>query len=152
MSASEATPFWSQQTLTLGPFRRGYHLITDQLVSALPEISKVDTGLLHLFILHTSASLMINENADPDVATDLETHFDQLAPDGAAHYRHTAEGPDDMAAHIKSALQGSSLQIPVSRGRLMLGTWQGIFLCEHRNHATSRKIVCTLNGVCSGLD
>lgn len=142
----DATTHWSQQKLTIGPYRRGYHLITREVEASLNDLGTIDTGILHLFILHTSASLMINENADPDVATDLETHFSKLAPDGAAHYRHTAEGPDDMAAHIKSAMQGSSLQIPVCNGQLVLGTWQGIFLCEHRNRATERTLVATLQG------
>jgi secondary thiamine-phosphate synthase enzyme len=136
---------WFQRTLRLPPQPRGFHLITDRVVAALPELSKVKIGLLHVFIQHTSASLTINENADPDVPADLESSFDTLAPEEAP-YRHTCEGPDDMPAHVKAALLGSSLSVPVADGRLLVGTWQGIYLCEHRNRGGSRTLVLTLQG------
>ena len=125
--------------------RRGFHLITSRVVEALPELARIEVGLLHVFIQHTSASVTINENADADVPADLETSFDAIAPEDF-DYRHTIEGPDDMPAHVKSSLLGSSLSIPVRGGRLMLGTWQGIYLCEHRNRAGSRKLMLTLQG------
>ena len=136
---------WTQRTIHLPAFRRGFHLITDHVIGALPELARIQTGLLHVFILHTSASLTINENADPDVRTDLESSFNAIAPENFP-YVHTLEGPDDMPAHVKASLLGSSLSIPVSSGRLVLGVWQGIYLCEHRNHASSRQIVITLYG------
>lgn len=136
---------WSQRQLTIPARSRGFHLITGQVVDALPELKHVRTGLLHVFILHTSASLTINENADPDVQADLETAFSRLAPEDAP-YVHTIEGPDDMPAHIKASLTGSSLTIPVADGRLVLGTWQGIYLCEHRDRSGPRKLVLTLQG------
>lgn len=137
---------WTQKELTLRPRPRGFHIITHEVVQALPEIGTIDTGLLHIFILHTSASLAINENASPDVRGDLERHFNRTVPENAPDYRHTLEGPDDMPAHIKAVLLGSSLTIPVSRGRLRLGTWQGIYLCEHRNQGGARRLVLTLHG------
>ncbi len=124
---------------------RGFHLITSQVIEALPELREIETGLLHVFVQHTSASLTINENADPDVPADLETSFDALAPEDFGH-RHTVEGPDDMPAHVKTSLLGSSLTVPVHDGRLSLGTWQGIHLCEHRNRGGRRKLVLTLHG------
>lgn len=136
---------WHQTRLTLPPFRRGFHLITKQVVQAIPELSSTKVGLLHVFILHTSASLSINENADPDVPRDLESSFNAIAPEDFP-YIHTCEGPDDMPAHVKASLLGASLTIPVSKGRLCLGTWQGIYLCEHRNHAGERSLVITLQG------
>ena len=136
---------WQQRDLTLKPRHRGLHLITDEVVSALKELQAVRVGLLHVFIQHTSASLTINENADPDVLRDLEASLDNLAPEDFP-YRHTIEGPDDMPAHVKASLMGSSLTIPVREGRLVLGTWQGIYLCEHRNRASARRIVLTLEG------
>lgn len=136
---------WHQHRLTLPAFRRGFHLITDRVVDAVPELKSVKTGLLHVFILHTSASLTINENADADVRVDLESSFNAIAPESFP-YVHTLEGPDDMPAHVKASLLGSSVSIPVSNGRLVLGTWQGIYLCEHRNNGGTRNLVLTLQG------
>ncbi|HEY4307844.1 MAG TPA: secondary thiamine-phosphate synthase enzyme YjbQ [Pirellulales bacterium] len=136
---------WVQRMISLPPQGRGFHLITRAILAALPELSEIDVGLLHVFIQHTSASLTINENADPDVPSDMERVFDTLAPEHFP-YEHTAEGPDDMPAHIKAALLGSSVSIPVGTGKLCLGTWQGIYLCEHRDHATARNLVLTLQG------
>jgi secondary thiamine-phosphate synthase enzyme len=136
---------WYQRTHQLTPLRRGFHLITSQLVGALPELASVRVGLLHVFIQHTSASLTINENADADVPADMEASFNSIAPEDF-DYRHTVEGPDDMPAHVKASLLGSSVSVPVRDGRLLLGTWQGIYLCEHRNRASARKLVLTLYG------
>jgi secondary thiamine-phosphate synthase enzyme len=136
---------WYQVTIRLPAFRRGCHLITEHVVSGLPDMSQVQVGLLHVFILHTSASLSINENADPDVPLDLESALNALAPEDFP-YRHTCEGPDDMPAHVKASLMGSSLTIPIQKGRLCLGTWQGIYLCEHRDRGGPRKLVLTLQG------
>jgi secondary thiamine-phosphate synthase enzyme len=136
---------WFQRTLELPPKRRGFHLITSDVIAALGELSRVEIGLLHVFIQHTSASLTINENADADVPLDLESSFNAIAPEDF-DYRHTIEGPDDMPAHVKAAMLGSSVSIPVRAGRLLLGTWQGIYLCEHRNRASGRKLVLTLQG------
>ncbi len=136
---------WFQRTLELPPFRRGFHLITGHVVESLAELRQVEIGLLHVFIQHTSASISINENADPDVAADLESALNAIAPEDF-DYTHTIEGPDDMPAHVKSSLVGSSVTIPVRAGRLLLGTWQGIYLCEHRNRAGSRRLVLTLQG------
>lgn len=137
--------FWSQKTIRIGPYRRGFHLITREVISAVPELQNVRIGILHVFLQHTSASLTINENADPDVRTDMETALNRLVPE-TQPFVHTIEGPDDMPAHIKSSLLGASLMIPVSAGALALGTWQGIYLCEHRNDATPRTLVLTLQG------
>lgn len=134
---------WYQTQLKLPPFNRGFHLITEHVFKAVPHLASVKIGLLHVFIQHTSASLSINENADPDVPVDLESSFNAIAPE-AFPYIHTCEGPDDMPAHVKASLLGSSLMIPVSDGRLALGTWQGIYLCEHRNHGGSRSLILTL--------
>lgn len=136
---------WSQRIIRLPAQRRGFHLITRAIVTALPELADIRVGLLHVFIQHTSASLTINENADPDVPADMERVFDTLAPEDFP-YVHTAEGRDDMPAHIKAALLGSSVTVPLADGRLCLGTWQGIYLCEHRDHATPRSLVLTLWG------
>jgi secondary thiamine-phosphate synthase enzyme len=136
---------WHQHELTLPAFRRGFHLITDHVLAGMPELQSVRTGLLHVFILHTSASLTINENADPDVPRDLESAFNAIAPEDFP-YVHTIEGPDDMPAHVKAAMLGSSVTIPVRDGRLVLGTWQGIYLCEHRNRAGRRRLLLTLHG------
>jgi secondary thiamine-phosphate synthase enzyme len=136
---------WYQHKLTLPAFRRGFHLITDRVVAAVPELKSIQTGLLHVFILHTSASLTINENADPDVRVDMESSFNAIAPENFP-YVHTVEGPDDMPAHVKASLLGSSLTVPVAAGRLVLGTWQGITLCEHRDHGGPRQLVLTLWG------
>ncbi|PUV27178.1 secondary thiamine-phosphate synthase enzyme YjbQ [Cronobacter sakazakii] len=136
---------WFQQTLTLKARPRGFHLITDEIVSQLPALSQVKTGLLHLLLQHTSASLTLNENCDPSVRRDMERYFLGAVPDNE-HYEHDAEGPDDMPTHIKSSTLGVSLTLPVKQGRLLLGTWQGIWLGEHRNHGGSRRIVATLQG------
>jgi secondary thiamine-phosphate synthase enzyme len=136
---------WFQHTLLLPPFRRGFHLVTPPIVQALPELPQIAVGLLHVFIQHTSASLTINENADSDVPLDLESAFNAIAPEDFDH-RHTVEGPDDMPAHVKASLLGASVSIPVHSGRLLLGTWQGIYVCEHRNRAGGRKLVLTLQG------
>lgn len=135
-----------QTTLQLPAYPRGYHLITEQIVDACSFLSKIETGLLHVFIQHTSASLTINENADPSVRADFRAYFDRLAPEKEPYYTHTQEGPDDMPAHLKTALLGSSLQIPITRGRLNVGTWQGVYLCEHRNHGGRRQLVLTAYG------
>ncbi len=136
---------WHQNSLKLLPLPRGFHLITRQVLEALPELSRIRLGILHVFIQHTSASLTINENADADVPADLESSFNAIAPEDF-DYRHTIEGPDDMPAHVKAALLGSSVSIPVRHGRLLLGTWQGIYLCEHRDRASERHLVLTLTG------
>jgi secondary thiamine-phosphate synthase enzyme len=136
---------WLQRDLRLPTRSRGFHLITREVVEALPELRRIRCGLLHVFIQHTSASLSINENADPDVPADLERSFNALAPEDFP-YRHTVEGPDDMPAHVKASLLGSSLSVPVRDGRLALGTWQGIYLCEHRDRASPRNLVLTLHG------
>ena len=137
---------WSQKTITLKPRPRGFHLVTRELVEQLPELSQIQVGLAHFFILHTSASLTLNENADPDVRRDLETHLRHLVPDGAGHYVHVQEGPDDMPAHIKASLMGASVTVPIAQGRLRLGTWQGLYLGEHRDHGGARQVVATLQG------
>ena len=137
---------WLQKHLTLKSRPRGFHLVTSELLAQLPELKQLRVGLAHFFILHTSASLTINENADPDVRRDLETKLRHLAPDGAAHYVHTLEGPDDMPAHIKASLMGAGLTIPVGGGHLLLGTWQGIYLGEHRDNGGPRSVVVTVNG------
>ncbi|MGC3971560.1 MAG: secondary thiamine-phosphate synthase enzyme YjbQ [Pirellulales bacterium] len=136
---------WLHREFKLPPFRRGFHLVTRHVVEALPELKTVRVGLLHVFIKHTSASISINENADPDVPVDLEQAVNAVAPESFP-YTHTVEGPDDMPAHVKSVLIGSSVSIPVADGRLCLGTWQGIYLGEHRNHAHGRSLVLTLQG------
>ena len=136
---------WIQRTVALPALSRGFHLITREVLAAVPELAQVETGLLHVFIQHTSASLTINENADPDVPADLESSFSAIAPEDFP-YRHTCEGPDDMPAHVKAALLGSSVSIPISNGKLDLGTWQGIYLCEHRDHGGRRKLVLTVWG------
>lgn len=136
---------WAQHTITLPARRRGFHLITSHVVEAVPELRKIDVGLLHVFIQHTSASLTINENADPDVRLDFETAMNHAVPE-SLNYVHTLEGPDDMPAHVKASMMGSSVTVPVSGGELNLGTWQGIYLCEHRDSASGRKLVLTLHG------
>ncbi|MGB6136876.1 MAG: secondary thiamine-phosphate synthase enzyme YjbQ [Shewanella sp.] len=137
---------WIQKSITLTPKKRGFHLITDEVVKHIPQLSDIDVGLMHVFIQHTSASLTINENADPTVRGDMERHFNVLAPEGAPYFKHTYEGPDDMPAHIKSTLIGVSQTIPISQGCLNLGTWQGLYLCEHRDNASSRTIIVTIQG------
>ncbi len=136
---------WHQTEVRLSPLPRGFHLITDSITDALPQIHQIEIGLLHIFIQHTSASLSINENADPDVPRDLEMAVNVIAPE-TLPYTHTIEGPDDMPAHVKASLLGNSLSIPISGGRLGLGTWQGIYLCEHRNRASGRRLILTLQG------
>jgi secondary thiamine-phosphate synthase enzyme len=137
---------WAQREIALEPRPRGFHLVTREVVGALPEIGDVAVGLLHLLIQHTSASLALNENASPDVRRDFESYFNYAVPEDAGFWTHTLEGPDDMPAHVKAALLGPSLTLPISRGRLALGTWQGIYLCEHRNRGGSRSLVATVTG------
>jgi secondary thiamine-phosphate synthase enzyme len=137
---------WFQKTITLPAKRRGFHLITREIVTQVPEIGAYAVGLAHIFIQHTSASLALNENADPTVRQDFESHFNVLVPENAPYYIHTYEGADDMPAHIKAALLGSSVTVPIANGRFLLGVWQGIYLCEHRNHARGRRLVITLQG------
>lgn len=137
---------WIQKEFSLSPKKRGFHLVTEEVVRCIPEISSLQCGLLHLFLQHTSASLSINENADATVRHDLESHFNHFVPEKAAYYCHDYEGDDDMPAHIKCSLLGVSVSIPITRGRLNLGDWQGIYLCEHRDHGSSRRIVATLSG------
>ena len=131
-----------QKEIILNPFPRGFHIITNDIVNILPRI----TGIVHVFIKHTSASLTINENADPTVREDFETHFNKMVSEDETYFKHTIEGPDDMTSHIKSSLLGSSVSFPIKNGKPLLGTWQGVFLCEHRNHAKSRKIIVTVYG------
>ncbi|MBP22082.1 MAG: hypothetical protein CL547_06985 [Alcanivorax sp.] len=137
---------WFQTTISLAARKRGCHLVTRDIIDGLPGLADVKVGLLHLFIQHTSASLTINENADPDVRGDLERHLNVMVPENAPYYEHTLEGPDDMPAHIKSVLIGPSLSLPISNGQLALGTWQGIYLCEHRDHGGARRVVATIQG------
>jgi secondary thiamine-phosphate synthase enzyme len=137
---------WEQRDIRLAPRPRGVHLVTDEVVAALPALREVRVGLLHLFIRHTSASLTLNENASPDVRADMERWLQRAVPDGAPYFAHTLEGADDMPAHVKAALMGSSLTLPVSGGRLALGTWQGVLLCEHRLRGGARTLTATLWG------
>lgn len=137
---------WLQKEITLSAKSRGFHIITSEIVSQLAQISRLNIGLLNLFIKHSSASLAINENADPTVRSDLESHFNVLAPENAPYYQHTLEGSDDMPAHIKACILGVSHTIPISNGKLNLGIWQGVYLCEHRNRAGDRTLVATLSG------
>ncbi|HEY8386918.1 MAG TPA: secondary thiamine-phosphate synthase enzyme YjbQ [Porticoccaceae bacterium] len=137
---------WLQKTVTLKARPRGFHLVTAEILHQLPALKTMEVGILHIFIQHTSASLTINENADPTVREDFETHFSRTVPDGASWYRHRDEGDDDMPAHLKSSILGCSLSIPITKGRLSLGTWQGIYLCEHRDHGGPRRLVLTLHG------
>lgn len=136
---------WFQEAIELPAKPRGFHLVTSDIVAKLPQLGAVRVGLLHLFLQHTSASLSINENADADVPLDLETSFSALAPEDFPH-RHTCEGPDDMPAHVKASLLGAALSIPIRDGRLALGTWQGIYLCEHRNRGGRRRLIATIWG------
>ena len=137
---------WTQKEIRLSPKSRGFHLITREIIQQTPEIRQIQIGLCHLFIKHTSASLSINENADPDVRHDMEQHFNHFVPQDAAYYRHTLEGSDDMPAHIKSSTIGTSVYLPITRGSLNMGTWQGIYLGEHRDHGGSRTLIVTLQG------
>lgn len=145
----EPSMAWHQRTIQLRARPRGFHLITSEIVDAMPELRRISVGLLHVFVQHTSASLTINENADPDVRVDMEMAMNRIAAEDFP-YIHTLEGPDDMPAHVKSSLLGSSVSVPVCDGRLQLGTWQGIYLCEHRDRAASRQLVLTLQGEVGG--
>lgn len=135
-----------QKEIGLKARNRGFHLITDEITGQFSEISDIETGFLQVFIKHTSAGLAINENADPTVREDFESHFNEMVPENQPYYKHTLEGPDDMPAHIKSSITGNSVQIPITNGKLNLGTWQGIYLCEFRNHGGPRKLVLTAMG------
>ena len=136
-----------QKEITLKPRPRGFHLITGEILQQIPELKKIETGIAHIFIQHTSASLTINENADPSVRSDMETYFNRAVPESdMKYYDHTLEGTDDMTSHIKSSILGSSVTVPITDGEFNLGTWQGIYLCEHRNHGGARRIVVTIYG------
>ncbi len=135
-----------QREIQLEPFSRGFHLITNEILNAVPEISQIKIGQTQIFIKHTSASLTINEDADYTVRTDFESHFNKMVPENAPYYKHTYEGSDDMPAHIKASILGACVQIPITNGKLNLGIWQGVYLCEHRNSGGSRKIVITIFG------
>lgn len=137
---------WLQREIRLRARERGFHLVTDEIVRQLPELARFEVGLAHLFILHTSASLTINENADPTVRQDFESLFNRLVPQDQPYYRHNYEGSDDLPAHIKSSLLGSTLMLPIRQGELALGTWQGIYLGEHRDQGGSRRLMVTLQG------
>lgn len=141
---------WLQRTIRLPARSRGFHLVTGEVREALPELAEVSVGLLHLLIQHTSASLALNENASPEVRRDFESWFDRAVPEGAPYWTHTLEGKDDMPAHVKAALLGPSLTLPIREGRLALGTWQGIYLCEHRDDGGPRALVVTLWGEIPG--
>ena len=137
---------WKQNEIKVGPFKRGFHLITKEVINGVFGLDKISIGIMHVNIMHTSASITINENADSTVRDDFESHLNKIVPENEPHYKHTLEGPDDMPAHIKSSLLGSSLSIPINNGRVILGTWQGIYLCEHRNNGGQRSIVITVSG------
>jgi secondary thiamine-phosphate synthase enzyme len=137
---------WLQNEIILKSHNKGFHLVTDEILSCIPEIKNIKIGLVNLLLKHTSASLTLNENADPDVRTDMRNYFDEFVPENKNHYEHTSEGADDMPAHIKSSLLGNSITIPISNGKLNLGTWQGIYLCEHRNNGENRKLLITIIG------
>ena len=133
-----------QKEILLKPKARGFHLITNEIISQVPEIKEITAGIAHIFIKHTSASLTINENVDPTVRSDMETYFNKIVPESATYFQHTLEGTDDMTSHIKASILGNSVTVPVSQGSFNLGTWQGIYLCEHRNHGGAREIVITI--------
>ncbi|MCL6098073.1 MAG: secondary thiamine-phosphate synthase enzyme YjbQ [Bacteroidetes bacterium] len=135
-----------QKEISLKPKPRGFHLITDEIEKQIPELAKISVGIAHIFIKHTSASITLNENADPTVRSDMEMYFNKIVPENASYFQHTLEGTDDMTSHIKSALLGSLATVPVTNGKFNLGTWQGIYLCEHRNYGGSRRIVITVIG------
>jgi secondary thiamine-phosphate synthase enzyme len=137
---------WVQREIRLRPRPRGFHLVTREVLEGIPELGDLRVGLLHVFIRHTSAALTLNENASPDVRDDFEAYFNAVVPEDAPYWTHTVEGPDDMPAHIKASVLGPSLSLPVAGGRLALGTWQGIYLCEHRDHGGPRSLVATLSG------
>jgi len=135
-----------QKEIYLSPKNRGFHLVTREILQQLPELAEFSVGIANIFICHTSVSLTLNENADPDVRVDFESYFNEHVPENAPYYVHTIEGPDDMPAHIKASLLGSSVTVPVTNGRLNVGTWQGVYLCEHRNRGGSRKLIVTIYG------
>ena len=137
---------WIQREITLQARARGFHVVTGEIVEQMPEIGELEVGLAHIFIRHTSASLALNENVSPAVRGDMERHFREMVPEGAPYYEHTLEGPDDMPAHIKAVLLGSSLTLPIRNGRLALGRWQGVYLCEHRKNGGRRRLTVTLHG------
>lgn len=137
---------WIQKEIKLNQKPRGFHLITNEILNQIPELENLKTGIMNIFIKHTSASLSLNENADPDVRKDFETYFNKSVPESFSGFIHTSEGSDDMPAHIKSSILGNNLNIPITNGKLNLGTWQGIYLCEHRNSGGSRKLVITISG------
>ena len=137
---------WIQKQIVLRPRNKGFHLITDEILLNIPELSSLKTGIVNLLLQHTSASLTLNENADPSVRTDMKNYFEELVPENKKYFEHTSEGPDDMPAHIKSSLLGNSITVPLTNGKFNLGTWQGIYLCEHRSYVGSRKILVTING------
>jgi len=137
---------WIQREIRLQPRTRGFHLITQEILRELPELHDVSLGMMNVFIKHTSASLTVNENADPTVRQDFESYFNHSVPENEPYYRHLDEGPDDLPAHLKSSILGCSLNIPIADGRLILGVWQGVYLCEHRNHIGSRCLIVTVHG------
>ena len=137
---------WIQKEINLRARARGFHLITEEILRELPELRNFKVGMMNIFIMHTSASLTLNENADPSVRQDFESHFNRAVPEDAPYYQHQDEGPDDLPAHLKASILGASLNIPIANGRPRLGTWQGIYLCEHRNEGGSRRVVVTLQG------
>ena len=137
---------WIQKEIQLKPYSRGFHLVTNVILNRIPEIESIKIGMMHVFIKHSSASLTINENADPTVRDDFEAYFNRAVPENEPYYKHLDEGSDDLPAHLKSSLLGASLNIPITEGKLNMGIWQGIYLCEHRNYGGSRKIVVTING------
>ena len=137
---------WIQKEIVLPSFERGYHVITDLILNEIDELKETNIGIAYIFIKHTSASLTINEDADPTVRTDFESHMNKMVPENAPYYQHTIEGSDDMPAHLKSSILGCSLIVPITKGKFNLGTWQGIYLCEHRNNGGKRKILVTING------
>ncbi len=139
---------WIQKEIQLKQRPRGFHIITSEILNCLPELQTIKIGLMHVFIQHTSASLTINENADPTVRQDFENYFNRAVPENESYYRHLDEGSDDLPAHIKASMLGSNVSVPLANGRLNLGTWQGIYLCEHRNHGGSRRIIVSLHGEC----
>ena len=138
---------WMQKEMTLKSRSKGFHLVTDEILSYIPEIKDIKIGLFNILLKHTSASLTLNENADPDVRGDMKKYFDDIVPENKKYFEHTSEGADDMPAHIKTSLLGNSITIPITNGRLNLGTWQGIYLCEHRNYGGARNVVITVNGI-----
>ena len=137
---------WIQKEITLKPRSKGFHLVTDEILSNIPEIKFIKIGLFNILLKHTSASLTLNENADPDVRSDMKKYFDELVPENKKYFEHTSEGADDMPAHLKTSLLGNSISIPITNGKLNLGIWQGIYLCEHRNYVGERKLLITING------